>query len=221
MSDRELEALRAAWAARSPTSPGPDCPPAAAIWEAVAGARPENEVRTMLAHSIQCPDCSALWRLARELHASSRDVAPATGGEVVPLQRRRVARWVALGGTLAAAAALALVLIPRGTGRAPEPVVRGTQGTTLRADPATSTLERHHPVLRWSGAPEGSRYTVVVSTRDLTMLYRQSGVVATELKLPPDALAPVPAGGEIVWRVEAIAPGGGRTSSEAFVSRVQ
>lgn len=175
----------------------------------------------MLAHSIQCPDCSALWRLARELHVSAGDVAPAAVAEVAPLRRMRPARWVAAVGAMAAAAAVALVLLPRGTGRAPDAVVRGTEGTMLRADPATSTLDRRHPVLRWSGAPEGSRYTVVVSTRDLTVLYRRSGVVASELELPPDALSGLPPGGEIVWRIEAIGPGGRRTASEAFVSRVQ
>jgi hypothetical protein len=124
-------------------------------------------------------------------------------------------------GALAAAAVLVLVLLPRDTGRAPDPVLRGAERTVLRADPATSTLDRRHPVLRWSGAPEGSRYTVVVSTRDLTVLYRRSDVVANELELPPDALSGVAPGGEIVWRIEAIAPGGRRAASEAFVSRVQ
>ena len=37
----------------------------------------------------------------------------------------------------------------------------------------------------------------------------------------PDALSGLPPGGEIVWRIEAIGPGGRRTASEAFVSRVQ
>ena len=220
MSDPELDALRAAWAARPPTSPGPDCPPADAIWDAVAGQRPETQVHSMLAHNLHCPDCSALWRIARELHAAAGDVARGEG-TVIPLQRTRPSRWLAVVGTLAAAAAVALVLLPRTPSRGPEPVVRGTEGPMLRADPATGTLERRHPVLRWSGAPEGSRYTVVVSTRDLTVLYRRSGVIGTELELPPDALADLPAGGEVVWRVEAIAPGGRRISSEAFVSRVQ
>ena len=220
MTERELTALREAWAAREPRSPGPDCPPAEAIWEAVAGNRPESDVQAMLAHSLACPDCSALWRLARELHGAAGESAPA-GAEVVPLRRAPPPRWLAVVGTLAAAAAVVLVLLPRSTDHRPEPVVRGTEGTALRADPATAALDRRHPVLRWSGAPEGSRYTVVVSTRDLTVLYRRSGVVGTELELPPEAFSGVPAGADVVWRVEAIAPGGHRTSSEAFVSRVQ
>ena len=219
MSDQDLDTLRAAWAARAPTAPGPDCPAPDAIWDAVAGHRPEGEVRAMLAHSLQCPDCSALWRLARELHEGAGTLHSTARGDVVPL-RPRPSRWIALAG-LAAAAAVTLVLVPRMGRQAPTPVVRGTDGPVLIAAPATRELDRAHPVLRWSGAPEGSRYTVVVSRRDLTILYSRSGVAQSELALPPDALSAIPAGGEVVWRVEAIAPGGRHTSSEAFVSQVQ
>jgi hypothetical protein len=221
MSDPQLDALRTAWAARAPTPPGPECPPPEAIWEAVAGNRPETEVRAMLEHSLRCPDCSALWRLARELHDAAGDLRTAAeSAPVVPL-RARPSRWIAVAGTLAAAAAVALVLLPRMGRQPPAPVVRGTEGPSLRADPATRVLDRSHAVLRWSGAPEGSRYTVVVSTRDLTVLYSRSGVTQAELALPPQALSTIPAGGEVIWRVEAIAPGGRRTSSEAFASHVQ
>jgi len=220
MTERELATLREAWAAREPRAPGPECPPAEAIWEAVAGSRSENEVQAMLGHSLECADCSALWRLARELHGASADSAPGADN-IVPFRRARPPRWVAVVGTLAAAAAVALVLLPRSAGHRPEPVVRGTEGAALRQDPATATLDRARAVLRWTGAPDGSRFTVVVSTRDLTVLYRRSGVVGTQLDLPPETLATVPSGAEVVWRVEAIAPGGLRISSEAFVSRVQ
>jgi hypothetical protein len=219
MSEPELETLRAAWAARAPSSPGPGCPAPDAIWEAVAGDRPEAEVRAMLEHSLQCADCSALWRLARELHGAAGSLRPTAQGDVVPF-RSRSTRWIAVAG-LAAAAALTFVLLPRTGRNVPAPVVRGTDGTVLLADPATRKLDRAHPVLRWSGAPEGSRYTVVVSTRDLTVLYSRSGVAQSELALPPEALSAIPPGGEVVWRVEAIAPGGRHTSSEAFVSQVQ
>ncbi len=218
MSEPELEMLRAAWAARAPTSPGPDCPAPDAIWEAVAGGRPEAEVGAMLEHSLQCADCSALWRLARELHGAAGTLRPTAEGNVVPL-RSRSTRWIAMAG-LAAAAAVTIVVLPRAGQNVPAPVVRGTDGPALIADPATGKLDRAHPVLRWSGAPEGSRYTVVVSTGDLTVLYRQSGLAQTELVLPPEAISRIPAGGEVLWRVEAISPGGRHTSSEAFSSQL-
>jgi hypothetical protein len=219
LTEREIEALRAAWAALPPDAPGPDCAPPEAIWEAVAGNRPAAEVRAMLAHSLGCADCSALWRLARELNSAGQE-SPAPSPVVVPVRRAPARRWLAGAGALAAAAVLALLLVPRAGLRETTPVVRGTEDAVLRADPATGTLDRAHPVLRWTGAPEGSRYTVVVSTRDLTVLYRRSGLAAPELELPPETLSAIPPGEDVVWRVEAIAAGGRRISSGAFLSRV-
>ncbi|HVP60341.1 MAG TPA: hypothetical protein VMT11_07270 [Myxococcaceae bacterium] len=220
MSEQELEALRAAWASRPPASPGPECPPSDAIWEAVAGNRGEEEVRTMLAHSLGCPDCSALWRLARELR-SAGETGATPSAKVAPLWRAGPARWLVGAGALAAAAAVAVVLLPRTGHRQTSPVIRGAEDTVLEPDPASRTLDRKHPVLRWTGAPEGSRYTVVVSTRDLTVLYRKSGLATPEVEIPVESFVGVPAGGEVVWRVEAIVPGGRRISSGAFLSRVQ
>jgi len=171
----------------------------------------------MLAHSIGCADCAALWRLAHELQTTDRaQVSPAP---VVPLRSRNW-RWLAGGGALAAAAVLALVLVPRAGQREASPVVRGRDDGLLRQDPAAGTLDRAHPVLRWSGAPEGSRYSVVVSARDLTLLYRKSGLDTPELEIPAEVLTGVPPGGDVVWRVEAIAPGGRRITSGAFLSRL-
>ena len=221
MSDAEVEKLRAAWAALPPSAPGPDCAPPDAIWEAVAGKRPEHEVRALLSHNLGCADCSALWRLARELGSAGREGAAVAPAEVVPLRRAGPPRWLVGAGGLAAAAVLALLLLPRPGHRETTPVVRGSEDAVLAPDPAARTLDRMHPVLRWTGAPDGSRYTVVVSTGDLTVLYRKSGLASPEVEIPAESLAAVPAGGEVVWRVEAIAPGGRRISSGAFLSRVQ
>ena len=124
-------------------------------------------------------------------------------------------------GTLAAAAVLAFVLLPRPGTRETSPIVRGGNEPSLRAAPGAELLARSHPVLRWTGAPYGSRYSVVVSTRDLTVLYRKSGLTIPELEIPAEALSGVPAGTDLVWRVEAIAPGGHRLSSGAFLSRLE
>jgi len=218
VTERDLEALQAAWAALPPNAPGPECTPPEAIWDAVAGNRSEREVQAMLAHSLGCADCSALWRLAHDLRgASERSSAPSA---VIPLRRPAPVRWLIGAGALVAAL-LALMLVPRGGPRETSPVVRGTEVAVLRADPETASVDRAHAVLRWMGAPEGSRYTVVVSTRDLTVLFRKSGLVASQLELPPETLSTVPPGEEIVWRVEAITPGGRRISSGAFLSRLR
>ncbi len=138
---------------------------------------------------------------------------------VIPLARFRPARWLAGAGALAAAAVIAFVLLPRPVET--PPTVRGVNEPMLRPAPGAGPLSRTHPVLRWTGAPYGSRYSVVVSTRDLTVLYRKSGLIAPELEIPPEALSGVPARADLVWRVEAIAPGGHRLSSGAFLSRLE
>ncbi|MGZ3480021.1 MAG: hypothetical protein ACXU81_06705 [Myxococcaceae bacterium] len=219
MTERDVDALRAAWAAAPTTAPGPECAAPDAIWEAAQGNRPDAEVRAMLAHSLGCADCSALWRLARELAAAGAEAgAPAP---VIPLARFRPARWLVGAGALAAAAVLALVLLPRFGMRETPPILRGVNEPMLRPAADAGLLSRTHPVLRWTGAPYGSRYSVVVSTRDLTVLYRKSGLTAPELEIPAEALSGVPAGADLVWRVEAIAPGGRRLSSGAFLSRLE
>ncbi|MGZ6131038.1 MAG: hypothetical protein ACXWLF_03380 [Myxococcaceae bacterium] len=219
MTERDVDALRAAWAAAPATAPGPECAAPDAIWEAAQGNRPDAEVRAMLAHSLGCADCSALWRLARELSAAGAEAgAPAP---VIPLARFRPARWLVGAGALAAAAVLAFVLLPRSGMRETPPILRGVNEPMLRPAPDAGLLSRTHPVLRWTGAPYGSRYSVVVSTRDLTVLYRKSGLNVPELEIPAEALSGVPAGADLVWRVEAIAPGGRRLSSGAFLSRLE
>jgi hypothetical protein len=220
MSDAELESLRAAWAALPPERRPEGCTPSDDIWEAVAGRRTEEEVRTMLEHSLRCADCAALWRLARELSAAA-GVGAAAEPTPPPVQFLRRARWVVGAGALAAAAALAIALVPRLGARQEAPVVRGGESEALRPVASAAGLPRAHPVLRWTGAPEGSRYTVTVSTTDLTVLYRRSGLAEPALELPPESLAALPAGTEVVWRVEATLPDGRRMASGAFLSRLE
>lgn len=218
MSDAELESLRAAWAALPPADRPQGCTPPDDIWEAVAGHRTEEDVRAMLEHSLGCADCAALWRLARELAAAGIGAAE---GAAPPVHFLRRARWVVGAGALAAAAVLVVALVPRLTARHEPPVVRGGEAEGLRPLAAGASLVRAHPVLRWTGAPEGSRYTVTVSTADLTVLFRKGGLATPEVDLPPGTLAGVPSGADVVWRVEATLPDGRRMTSGAFLSRVE
>jgi len=219
MTEADLASLRSAWAA-VPAERAPGCAPADEIWMAVAGELPEEWVRTLLAHSLGCAECSALWRLAHDLVAASGapEAAPASA-RVIPFRSRRA--WLAGAGLLAAAALATFALLPRTGGRHEGPVVRGPEEDGLRADPSTRTLDRAHPVLRWSGGPDGARYVVTVSSPDLTVLYRSGTLTVPEAELPPESLSKVAPGTDVVWRVEATLPGGRRMNSVAFLSRVE
>jgi hypothetical protein len=75
--------------------------------------------------SLACADCSALWRLARELRSAGALDAEAAPPGVTPFRRRAgPSRWLVGAGTLAAAAA-AVVLLPRTVHQESSPVVRG------------------------------------------------------------------------------------------------
>jgi hypothetical protein len=219
MSDAELEQLRTAWAALPPGGRLSGCAPPEEIWEAVLGQRDEAQVRALLEHSVRCSDCAALWRLAHELGgaALALEASPAAPATL----RRLPRRWAVAGGALAAAALLAGVLWPRASVAPEGPVLRGGDAEALRSVLDNLPLKRAHPVLRWTGAPEGSRYTATVSTRDLTVLFRASGLAAPEVELPPAALSSLAPGAEVVWRVEATLPDGRRLSSGAILTRVE
>ena len=81
--------------------------------------------------------------------------------------------------------------------------------------PADQPVTRENCVLRWEG-PAGSRYDVRVATDDLDVLAEAYGLEAGELVVPPESLADLPAGAEIVWQVHAELPDGTRLASAAF-----
>ena len=216
----ELERLRGAWASLAHDEGSVGCASPDQIWEAVAGRLPEEQVRDLLSHSLTCADCSALWRLAREM-ASAAGETGTLAPQVEPVPFHRRARGLLGAGALAAAAIAALAIVPRLAARQEAPVIRGPEESVLQPDPSTLSLDRNRPILRWSGAPEGSRYAVTVSTPDLTVLVQRNGLLSPELELPEKALLSVAPDSQVVWRVEAILPDGRRITSRAFLSRVK
>jgi hypothetical protein len=208
MREQEQESWRAAWASLAPSEPGPLCAPPDEIWGAVHGRLSQPRLRVLLEHSASCADCASLWRLARELSPAEE-----------PL---RFPRKLALAGAgaLLAAALVVLVVLPRSAFRREQPMMRGAQPGGLRPVAPDEPLLRARPRLRWTGGAEGSRYAVTVSTPDLKTLYRADALSIPELDLPPGTLDPVPPGGSVVWRVEAVAPDGRRSSSATFLIQV-
>lgn len=215
--ENEHERLREAFVEAPPdTRPAKSCPDPERIWAAVTGELPPPTFRELAAHAIDCAACSQAWALARDLAAG----AELEGGQ-------RAGSWKAWWGLAAAAAAVAVVALTLQSGRGPLPLPR--EDPSFRAPteepvrsllPPDTVLERNGCLLRWSG-PEGARYDLTVSTEDLRVLVRADGLEASEYLVARDKLTAVPAGGRLVWQVEAVLEDGTRLASRSFVQSLE
>jgi hypothetical protein len=210
--------LRAAFHAREPSGESGPHPSGDELWEAVRRELPAERRRALVDHTATCAACAEAWRLAAEMAAEAAPVADR------PPLRRPVLTWLA---PLAAAAA---VLVAVGAGlwgsRAPvaveAPGYRGDEAAAVRSLVGDGgELPRGDFRLRWSAGPDGSRYDLRVTTESLEVLWDASGLEQTSYVVPPSALAPVPSGGRVLWRIEVARPDGGRDASRTFVTRVR
>ncbi|MFP2912187.1 hypothetical protein ACLESD_45640, partial [Pyxidicoccus sp. 3LFB2] len=102
------------------------------------------------------------------------------------------------------------------------PTVRG--GDTLAVVsrlPEDAPLPRADCVLRWSEGPEGTRWTLQLSSEDLSLVHRADSLAKSEYRVPAEVLAPLPAGTKLLWQVEARLPDGRVQRSATFVNRLQ
>ncbi len=219
---QELARLRAAFTAPTMDVPAPeDCPPPETLWSAVRGELPPRALREVVDHTARCAACAEDWRLAVEVNrqaGAQEDSAPGSlpGNVIVG----RFGRWR----SLAAAAALAAGLLVAvgiyrealGPGR---PTYRESQQATVRSLLAAGqALPRQAAVLRWTPLAGATSYDVSVGTEDLRQIASSHGQAATEYRLPQAALAGLPAGAKLLWRVDAIFPDGHRVESSTFTT---
>lgn len=199
--------------------PTEDCPAPELLWDAARGALPAERARRVGVHVVTCPACIEAWRLARALLSSG--AAEADRAATAPSRSRRPL-WTAL----AAAAVLGAVAVGTWAIRsersaAAPPVYRAPESERIdSALPPGDPLPREHAVLRWTG-PAGARYDVEVATRDLTILASVTGLEQAEWRVPPEALAALPAGTPIAWQVRATLPEGRTLRSRTFVTTLQ
>ena len=210
---QELARLRAAFAVAE-AAPAPEsCPAPDTIWAAVRGELPPAELRAVLDHTASCAACAEDWRLAVELDRQSAEQAGTVPGRVI---QGRFGRWRSMAGAAALAAGLLIgVGIYRG-GDVGQPGYRGTGTEVHSLLPEGQALPRQAPVLRWTPLAGATAYDVSVSTEDLSEIASAKDQTAAEYRLPASALAGLPAGAKLLWRVDAVFPDGHREPSPTF-----
>ncbi len=213
-----VERLRGAFTGH-PSGESGDCPDPGTLWESARGRLDRTTEEALMLHIADCPDCATAWALARKMADGTAEEA----GRAVPLAPRRRPAW--RNPRVLAAAAMVLLAVGLGgslllRNPAPEPVVYREQagGTVVQADPASLRLPRSACRLRWTGAPEGSRFDIIVTNDDLDILCEAHRLTRPEF-LVPEATLP-PACGTILWRVTVHTPDGETVISPTFETSI-
>jgi hypothetical protein len=228
LEDTESRELRDAFAAVAETAvPREDCPEPEMLWDAVQGELPPDELKEVVDHTARCAVCAESWRLAVEL---TGETGVAEVGDDTETTNDLAAREVdddGFWGSWLQVAALVVVLagagwvvrntdwLPGATG--PDTAVRSGEDTGITAlTPQNQALSRDGLTLRWtaptptpsrSGVGEGDlRYEVEVTwvaEPASTVVFHARDLERTELAVPPEALADLPADAVILWTVTA------------------
>jgi len=221
--DRQLERLRAAFATADDAPAPESCPSPETIWSAVRGELPPQQLREVLDHVASCSACAEDWRLAAELNRQQAAEAATAPGKVI--QGRF--GWRAVYTAAAVAAALLIgVSVYRSNEVAPGQAPTYREAETPHAGirsllPAGEALPRQGAVLRWSPLPGAVSYDVEVSTEDLQPVAAAKGQTTPELRIPDSALASLPPGAKLLWRVDAVHADGSRESSQTFTTALR
>lgn len=208
-------------------APGEECPEPAELWAAALGEVDPARNRWLIGHTGRCPSCAEDWRLARHLergraetaerafdplwrHSSTRTGA----GEVRPPRLPRLA----LAATVILAVAVAALWVAQ-AGLRQKAVDRSDDRPTIESlTPSDQALPRDRPVIRWA-APQGfdgARYDLTVTDERLKVVARADRLTAPEFRLPDAAIADLPSGAVLLWRVEARSPDGLTVSSPTY-----
>lgn len=208
-----IEELARAWSAADAAELAASAPAGDAerIWRAAAGEASGDEVRRVVLEAATEPATALALRLARELGAGAEADAAALEAAAPPPSTRPLWRlWPA---AAAVAVVLAAVVGLRWLAPGPTPPPAWRTGETAAAliDPGEegAVKSRRAFTLRWRAdlLPE-ARYTVRVTTSDLTPVHEAVDLEVPEATVPESALAAFPAGTTLYWQVEARTPDG-------------
>lgn len=184
------------------------------VWRAASGELPAVERRALVDRMATDPALAESWRVAQDLYRAATPMRALT-----PARSWRVS-WMRAAAVLLVAAGVGLIL----------QLSRTTVEDTFRDAPTyavesllppEATLPRNAFRLRWTAAPEGSRYHVRVTTEDLTVLTTVADLTAPEVGVSGDVLSAVAPGSLVFWQVDAMLPDGRTVSSPTFSVTVQ
>lgn len=237
LDDATVERLRAAFRAGDTLQATGEPVDPERVWRAVSGESSPEERREVIARVAADPAWASAWRLAHELHQAASEATAREARETVPEPgtRRDAERpkprghrfhftWSRPAWGALATAALVLVVVavmprPEDEGA---PRTRGADTATLVSQvPEGTPLPRAHCVLRWSGGPPGTRYSLQLSSEDLSVVHREDSLTRGEYAVPEKVLSALPPGAKLLWQVEARLPDGEVRRSATFVNRVE
>lgn len=221
--------LRSAFVSTVGPAP-PGCPSPEQIFDAALGDKPREDVDRITVHLNACRRCAEVWRRAQVLRPDPDTAevipllpSPEPRPEVIdqpdvprrPRARRSLGLLFAVLATVPAL--LTLSLLPTTM----EPPLLGEVGPQLVTDRAERIVASGAAVeLAWSGAPQGSLYTVEVRGPGTAPLVRRDGLREPRWTLPAGLTDEMPIGTELRWRVEARTPTGDRIHSREWVLRI-
>lgn len=216
--DSRNEELRRAFEdAPGALPPEGGCPATEEIWLGARGELVGERRRAFLDHLVECAACARSCNIAAELIAQE-------AAEVSAEARGSGFGWVRVLVPAAAVLVAALLWIAPfdRTGRdAPEEF---REPETLAIDSGldeATPLPRERCVLRWSPGPEGTLYSVRVSSEELRVLARADELSEPRYEVPAEALDALADGDTFLWRVEALLPDATRVSSPVFRASVE
>jgi hypothetical protein len=219
MKPDAAEDLRAAFSAR-PVRQEVNEATLSMVWKAVSGSTSPADLASVLEQVRREPAVAEAWRVARSVRAELDDEEPARverQGKVVlgPAHWWRGAAGMGIGTVMAMAAVVVMYVVPMSENRGPVAMradVLGIENTLVYA----GSVDRDHAVLRWTALPEGTVYTVTVTTDLLARVARGGALDKPEWVIPGPQLSALPDGTVLLWRVEATLPDGSKHRSATF-----
>jgi hypothetical protein len=223
----DVDRLRESYLAalREATSDAAEGPDAGLIWEAVSGALPAERRREVVDRVATDAAWAEAWRLAVEIHGSLGEGAEvASPSSPSDTSAQASGFWKRFGTLAAAASILALVgggLLVR-EALAPGPVYRSPGDESIRSLLSEdASVSRDSIELRWTPAAPGSRYEVTVTTESLRVIAAARDLGEPRFSVPDSAVASLPGGAKLFWRVTARSRDGAETHSPTFVLNLQ